>query len=95
VTPQHFHSRVSRCKYCHRPVLWAVSATTGRRFPLDHLPDAERGNVLIDADDQAHVLSGVEAAVLRHEGAEDLYTSHHYTSPRCAEAARAARREGP
>jgi hypothetical protein len=68
-------SGYGQCRTCHRRILWATSARSGKPHPFDPDPNWTRGNWLIDADDQAHQLSAAHAAALRHER-ESLYLSH-------------------
>ena len=66
----------SRCKSCDAAILWAVSAVTGKRMPLDADPVPD-GNLLLDAEGKIHVLTADAATV---PGVK-RYVSHFATCP--------------
>ncbi len=76
-------SRHAKCRSCPASIVWAVSATTGSKMPVDYSPDAAKGNVLLQLDRGqlvAAVLTGPRLAGARDAGAE-LRTAHHTTCP--------------
>ena len=70
---------MTACKSCGAKVVWAVSAKTGGRMPLDAEP-VENGNVVVDFNHpvpEFTTLRPMEVAV--HDG--PLYLSHFATCP--------------
>lgn len=67
-----------RCRSCRRTVRWVETAATGKKMPLNPLPDLSRGNVRMRPDGKAEVLNNDAAAVARSFG-DDLYLSHFAT----------------
>lgn len=77
----------SRCRTCGLPICW-VETTGGKRMPLDAVPDAARGNVVVAGDPPlAITVSGIndearEAARRHHV---PLYLSHFASCPQSDE----------
>ena len=74
----------NRCRSCHAPVLWAVSARTLKAIPLDWDPHPE-GNVRLDwvgdrGTPQATTLTDSELEEARRVG-ETLRRSHWVSCP--------------
>lgn len=72
------------CRACQAPILF-VASLTGKRIPLNALPDPERGNVVIGSPSgRARVLKRDDAALARAAGVV-LYLSHFVTCPNAGE----------
>lgn len=74
---------MSTCKSCGAAIVWATSAKSRQRMPLDAEPAAD-GNIYINLDDQYEVLSkaDVEAIHARDDLSgrhTRLYKSHFST----------------
>lgn len=78
----------ARCRTCRAPIMWAVSAKTGSRMPLDRDP-VDNGNVVLDGN-RASYLSKADAAAPNLLG-EARYVSHFATCPQ-AQAHRKGKR---
>jgi hypothetical protein len=79
----------ARCASCEAPVLWAVTATTGSRMPLDPEPRADGTIALIGSADDveaplALVLRPSQLREARNHGAPRLYRSHFASCPHAA-----------
>lgn len=75
--------RPAACRSCGAPIVWVVSAKTGKSLPLDAVP-VETGNVSIDDAGRAHV--GKPKLPLE---TDDRYMSHFVTCPEAGEWRRA------
>lgn len=65
-----------KCRECKQEIIFAISALTGKRMPLDPKPNI-KGNVWLDEEGYAHALSAANPAPL---GA-DLYLTHFVMCP--------------
>lgn len=72
---------MGRCQTCNAPIEWAVSASTGKKMPLDAAGVAN-GNVIL-RDGKAHVLTPIELSAL--PPGTPRFVSH-YVSCKQAEA---------
>ena len=68
----------ARCRSCDASIIWCRT-TRGRSMPVDAEASAD-GNVLVDADGVAHVLSPIEVYGARARG-EKLRLSHFVRCP--------------
>ncbi len=80
--------RRSECK-CGRLLIWATSAKTGAKMPLNEAPDEQRGNVLLDARNRAYVFRNHAAAVAAADASDDEFLAAsatylpHAADPAC------------
>jgi hypothetical protein len=63
---------MSVCRSCGAPIVWAVSAKSGKRMPLDARP-VLNGNLDLDADGTV--------TVVEPDPTLKGYVSHHATCP--------------
>lgn len=68
-----------RCRSCDAPIRWVVSASSGKRMPINHDPDPA-GNLVLEAG--GRVRSSPTPA--EPDGLV-RYLSHHATCPQAAE----------
>ncbi len=66
------------CESCHAPIIWAVTAATGRRMPVD-FEATPGGNIALRPAPQAPVATVLSVA--RQFGRTDLRTSHFASCP--------------
>lgn len=76
------------CRACGRQIVFARTAATGKRMPLDPV-STEDGNVLVDGFGRAHVFRSALAARAFQDARPDdeiahadQYMAHHATCPR-------------
>lgn len=69
-----------KCRSCGAGILWVTMAATGKKNPLDAIPDPEKGNVWKDLNGSWVVLRGTLRTQAMEQG-EDLYLSHFATCP--------------
>ncbi len=79
----------STCKSCGARIVWCRTRE-GKRMPVDAEPHPE-GNLVIDANQQAHVLTRDELL----PGAANRFRSHFATCPHAAGHRKAAKAEPP
>lgn len=77
-------TELATCRSCKAPVRW-LRIIGGSRMPVDHDPDAARGNIVrvgydLDGNELGRVLSETEASDGRADG-QELYLSHFATCP--------------
>ena len=90
----------ARCRSCGARIVWARTHS-GRRIPLDAVPDSKRGNVVLDGG-RALVFASAEAAAreiserqavrampARSERPVSQHTAHFATCPDAARHRRA------
>lgn len=65
---------LSKCRSCGASIVWCVSASTGKRAPIDAEASAE-GNILIARDGRYLILAPESAG----EHAGKLHTNHFAT----------------
>jgi hypothetical protein len=82
---------MSSCRTCHAPIVWAISATTGRLIPIDRDPDP-RGNVYLSNGAGVPLPNGVRAtpyatvvAAADRPDAGELHLAHFVTCPDAAQ----------
>ena len=75
-------SDIGTCRSCPAKVRWVTMEHSGKKNPLDRMPDPVRGNVQLIGNEavRARVVKGQELDRLRRDGAE-LFTSHFATCP--------------
>lgn len=66
------------CRSCGAPVIWAVTAATGSRMPVDAEPD-EDGNLLLSLDNPPVAQVVDPAQLVMDDGKR--FTSHFATCP--------------
>lgn len=71
-----------KCRTCQADIIWVVMAKSGKKNPLNAVPDPEKGNVWQAPDDSWVTVSGSERDGLMTKG-ETLYLSHFAT---CAQS---------
>ncbi len=69
-----------RCRSCNAEIRWVVMAGTGKNNPIN-VPSTEKGNVWIDEDGYAHVVS--EGNPAPYDAV--LYLSHFVTCKQAKE----------
>ncbi len=70
---------MNRCRSCHAPVRWAVTAN-GKRIPVDADPMAEGGNLLLSLDDPP-TATVVDPGALMLVDDGKRFVSHFVTCP--------------
>ena len=69
---------MSVCRSCGAPIRWALTASSGRRIPLDYDPHPD-GNISLAADTSGlEILAVVDGLPL---GDRPRYLSHFVTCP--------------
>ena len=74
------------CRSCQAPVVWAITAKTGSKIPLDpHTSPsgtiAVIGTSHVTGQPLAHVFTQADLALARAHGTPALFTSHFATCP--------------
>lgn len=73
---------MSTCRSCGAPIVWCVSASTGKRMPVDAIPDPN-GNIVLDRAGAEPVVTVRPEAGLQLLDPPDLelHLSHFVTCP--------------
>lgn len=73
---------VGACNACPAPVYWLVNDTTGKRAPIDAVPDDARGNIVIDDTTGTYrvIYDTTERRLARERGTL-LHLNHFVTCP--------------